>query len=95
MIMLVQKSRRPRRWAGVALFAALLLAVWWLEQHPSSGDARMIAPEMAAAPLSFEPPAAINPAIAGPSFANESLASHPADLLFGTAMIAPVQDSPR
>lgn len=29
MAILVQRSRRPRRWAGVALFALLLLAAWW------------------------------------------------------------------
>jgi len=32
-VILVQRSRRPRRWAGVAMFAALLVGVLWLEHR--------------------------------------------------------------
>ena len=33
MVILVQRSRRPRRWAGVALFAAILISVLYVEHH--------------------------------------------------------------
>ena len=32
-VILVQRSRRPRRWAGVAMFAALLVGVLWLDHR--------------------------------------------------------------
>ena len=32
-VILVQRSRRPRRWAGVAVFAALLVGVLCLEHR--------------------------------------------------------------
>lgn len=39
MVILVQRSLRPRRWAGVAFFAALVVAVWWTEHHDSASQA--------------------------------------------------------
>ena len=32
-VILVQRSRRPRRWAGVAMFAALLVGALWMEHR--------------------------------------------------------------
>ena len=37
MIILVERSSRPRRWAGVALFAGTLTLLWWLQRHDSVG----------------------------------------------------------
>ncbi len=43
VVILVQRSRRPRRWAGVAMFAAVLIAVLCVEHRavtrPSSAEA--------------------------------------------------------
>lgn len=33
MVILVQRSRRPRRWAGVAIFAAVLIALLCVEHR--------------------------------------------------------------
>ncbi|HUG25085.1 hypothetical protein [Piscinibacter sp.] len=33
MVVLVQRSRRPRRWAGVAVFAGLLMLLWYWEHR--------------------------------------------------------------
>ena len=35
MVMLVMRSRRPRRWVGVALLAGLLGLLWWAEPPPA------------------------------------------------------------
>jgi hypothetical protein len=45
VVILVQRSRRPRRWAGVAFFAALVVAMWWTERHESVGQA-WLAPDV-------------------------------------------------
>jgi len=46
-VILVQRSRRPRRWAGVAIFAALLVGVLCLEHRHVTPEPRAIdaAPE--------------------------------------------------
>lgn len=51
MRILVQKSLRPRRWAGVALFAALALTGLWMDQ----GKLRTVNSAWAANPgMTFE-----------------------------------------
>ena len=72
--MLVQRSRRPRRWAGVASFAALLLAVWWTEH-----DAETVQPPPAdtSAEAAHHAPAPVMLSGLGPSFSTEPLAALP------------------
>ena len=71
MVILVQKSRRPRRWAGVAVFAVLLLALWWSEHR----DAARVEPTAAAASSPADPAASAGAlATMGPSFASEPMA---------------------
>ncbi len=41
-VILVQRSRRPRRWAGVAMFAALLAGVLWMEHRQIAPEPRSI-----------------------------------------------------
>jgi len=74
VVILVEKSRRPRRWAGVALFAALLMAALWIEQR---GDApRRSAEADATAPGgSLAPTGAVLPAT-GLSFSSEPMVAH-------------------
>lgn len=76
MAILFQRSRRPRRWAGVAMFAALLLAVWWTEHD--------VAPPADVLPLADTQADASQPATEpvllsglGPSFSKEPLAALP------------------
>jgi hypothetical protein len=72
---LVQKSRRPRRWAGVATFAALVLLVWWTE-HDAGRPMESLPPDPAAeaAPSSAAP---VLLGGLGPSFSTEPLATLP------------------
>lgn len=76
MAILFQRSRRPRRWAGVALFATLLLAVWWTEHEVApppevlpAVDTQADASQQATAPVLLSE--------LGPSFSNEPLAALP------------------
>ena len=76
MAILVQKSRRPRRWAGVAAFAALVLLVWWTEHDAGRLPVEPLPPDTSA-------DAASHPAVPvllsglGPSFSTEPLAALP------------------
>jgi len=69
VVILIQKSRRPRRWAGVATFAVLLLALWWTEHR----EAARTEPPPAAAASAATAASAGTLASMGPSFASEPL----------------------
>ena len=72
MVMLVQKSRRPRRWAGVASFAVLLVALWWID----TARVEVAPPE----PVQAHPPEAPGGLTGlGPSFSNEPITATDAD----------------
>lgn len=73
--MLVQKSRRPRRWAGVAAFAALLLVLWWTE-HDAGQPVEAHPPETSA-DATPHPPTPVVLSGLGPSFSAEPLAALP------------------
>jgi len=76
VVILVEKSRRPRRWAGVALFAAVLMGVLWAEHRETVGsDAPLAAADAAWPDTRFEPPGAVQ-STAAPSFAKEPLIAH-------------------
>ena len=75
MALLVQKSRRPRRWAGVASFAALVLALWWTEHD--SGPAELPALPDTPTEAASHAPAPVLLSGLGPSFSTEPLAALP------------------
>lgn len=72
---LVQRSRRPRRWAGVATFAVLLLVVWWTEHD--AAPVEPLPPLLATAEAASHPPAPVLLSGLGPSFSTEPLAALP------------------
>lgn len=80
MVILVQKSQRPRRWAGVASFAVLLLTLWWIEHRgvthppdvPAAHDAASGVPSVLAP---AEPASGL--AAMGPSFASAPIVMPP------------------
>jgi hypothetical protein len=71
VVILVQKSRRPRRWAGVALFAGVLVAALWAQRHEAAGNAP-VSSDVAAQATGFEPLAAVHES-AAPTFSSEPL----------------------
>ena len=78
MVILVQKSHRPRRWAGVALFAAVIGVVLWLEHRElNTSDLGVAAGSLPHAGVSFEPPAPLHLASLEPSFAAEPMVANP------------------
>ena len=74
MPILVQRSRRPRRWAGVATFAVLLLALWWTEHDAGPVHAP---PPDTSADAAQHPPAPVMLSGLGPSFSVEPMAALP------------------
>jgi hypothetical protein len=75
LALLVQRSRRPRRWAGVASFAALVLALWWTEHD--TGPVEPPAPPDTSAEAANHAPAPVLLSGLGPSFSAEPLAALP------------------
>ena len=72
---LIQKSRRPRRWAGVATFAVLLLGVWWTE-HDAGRPMESLPPDTTAE-ATYHVAVPVLLSGLGPSFSTEPLAALP------------------
>ena len=84
MLILVQRTRRHRRWAGVALFAALLMTVvYWDRNEVWSEPAQALPPDGPGSYAAFEPASIDAPTVwstlpfADPS--PQGTASDPAD----------------
>ena len=77
MVVLVQRSRRPRRWAGVAVFAGLLMLLWYWEHR--QGLLYEHAPQSSwpfDEPL-LEPPAVIDLSAQAPPALQDPTLPHP------------------
>jgi hypothetical protein len=77
IVILVEKSQRPHRWAGVALLAAVLGGALWAEHKPG-GNAPVASAEAALHDIPFDPPGAVH-LDSAPSFAKHPLVEHTAD----------------